>query len=222
MVDNLPWVLGGDFNEWLRMDEKCGGLMKVVSGMYDFRKIVDNCNLMDLGFAGPKMTWDNKREGRDNIQERLDRFFGDCNWVETFSNTKAKHLGFNFSDHRPILLSLEVARKDCWEIGDKGFRFEPFWLKDEKCTKIVEEAWNNHGAVESATNLKGKLAWCAGKLKAWSVDKFGSFHRAIEEKQAGLEALLRGPRVKEVQEKIVRLEKELEELLTNEELYWRQ
>ncbi|KAK2648340.1 hypothetical protein Ddye_015829 [Dipteronia dyeriana] len=145
MVDNLPWVLGGDFNERLRMDEKCGGLMKAVSGMYDFWKIVDNYNLMDLGFAGPKMTWDNKREGRDNIQERLDHFFGDRNWVETFSNTKVEYLGFNFLDHRPILLSLEVARKDCWETGDKGFLFESFWLKDEKCTKIVEEVWNNYG-----------------------------------------------------------------------------
>ncbi|KAK3219337.1 hypothetical protein Dsin_013307 [Dipteronia sinensis] len=92
----------------------------------------------------------------------------------------------------------------------------------EEDVREVEDPWKNYGAVGSAANLKGKLAWCAGKLKAWSVDKFGSLRKAIKEKQAGSEALFGGSCVKGVQEKINRLEKDLEELFANEELYWRQ
>lgn len=42
--------------------------------MLDFREVLTDCALMDLGFRGPKYTWCNKREGTNSISERLDRF----------------------------------------------------------------------------------------------------------------------------------------------------
>ncbi|TXG51391.1 hypothetical protein EZV62_023915 [Acer yangbiense] len=73
-INNLPWVCGSDFNERLSMNDKVGGSNSSVSSMIQFRQVVDYCNLTDLGFFGPSLTWNNIRDGRDNIQERLDRF----------------------------------------------------------------------------------------------------------------------------------------------------
>ncbi|KAK3221687.1 hypothetical protein Dsin_008712 [Dipteronia sinensis] len=60
-VENLPWVYGGDFNEILWMNEKAGGSDKSISGMSGFKQVVDDCDLIDLGFSGPRLTWNNKR-----------------------------------------------------------------------------------------------------------------------------------------------------------------
>ncbi|KAK4848493.1 hypothetical protein QYF36_013754 [Acer negundo] len=35
---------------------------------------VDDCNLYDFGCSGLRLTWNNKRDGKNNIQERIDRF----------------------------------------------------------------------------------------------------------------------------------------------------
>ncbi|KAL5767312.1 hypothetical protein ACOSQ2_014095 [Xanthoceras sorbifolium] len=42
--------------------------------MFNFRSIVELCDFVDLGFSGPLFTWNNKRGGSRNVQERLDRF----------------------------------------------------------------------------------------------------------------------------------------------------
>lgn len=70
----MPWVCGGDFNEILSPGEETGGDDRPFSDMLRFRNVLDCCDLMDMGYVGPKLTWDNRREDGANIQERLDRF----------------------------------------------------------------------------------------------------------------------------------------------------
>ncbi|KAK3230032.1 hypothetical protein Dsin_001913 [Dipteronia sinensis] len=178
-VDNLPWLLGGDFNGILWMDENKGGSDKSILGVCQFRQVVDDCYFEDLGYSGPMMTWTNRRDGDQNIEERLDRNLGDSEWKAVFPNAKVVHLGYNFSDHIPILLKLDYEDKREWVKGCRGFRFEHFWLKDDDCEDIVKEVWAEYGMVNSIEGLRGKLAWCAAKLEAWSKFKFGSLQKKI-------------------------------------------
>ncbi|KAL5741239.1 hypothetical protein ACOSP7_027971 [Xanthoceras sorbifolium] len=43
--------------------------------MFNFRSIVELCDFFDLGFSGPLFTWNNKRGGSRNVQERLDQCY---------------------------------------------------------------------------------------------------------------------------------------------------
>ena len=70
-------MCGGDFNELLAISEKVGGSDRFFIGMFQFREAVDDCDLVDLGFSGSCFTWNNRRDGVDSIQERLDRFLAD-------------------------------------------------------------------------------------------------------------------------------------------------
>ena len=70
----MLWVCGGDFNEILSPGEKTGGDDWPFSDMLRFRNVLVCCDLMDMGYVGPKLTWDNRREDGANIQEGLDRF----------------------------------------------------------------------------------------------------------------------------------------------------
>lgn len=51
----LPWLVFGDFNEILHMCEKRGGNDRSGRRMEDFRNLLSDCNVGDLGFQGPPL-----------------------------------------------------------------------------------------------------------------------------------------------------------------------
>ena len=63
----LPWICGGDFNELLHGEEKWGRVGRPESQMKEFRKVVDECGFVDLGFVGLLFTWWNKQHGATRV-----------------------------------------------------------------------------------------------------------------------------------------------------------
>ncbi|PON87132.1 Endonuclease/exonuclease/phosphatase [Trema orientale] len=53
----------------------------------------------DLGFTGPRLTWNNGWGSASNIQERLDHFLVSENWCDWYPNSKVSNLDFWGSDH---------------------------------------------------------------------------------------------------------------------------
>lgn len=51
-----PWLYVRDFNEILRPDEKIGGNALKLSQVSNFQKVVDDCQLQDLGYDDFKFT----------------------------------------------------------------------------------------------------------------------------------------------------------------------
>ena len=69
----------GEFNEILSSEDKFGGNQINLNKALEFKECIDNCNFLDLGFAGPKYTWTNKRPITSLILEMLDRSLaGEC------------------------------------------------------------------------------------------------------------------------------------------------
>ena len=60
-MHDMPWVLVGDFNEPLMEGDKFGGRTVSVSRSLPFKECLDKCSMIDIGFAGPRFTWTNKR-----------------------------------------------------------------------------------------------------------------------------------------------------------------
>lgn len=83
---SLPWLMGDDFNEVMYAFEKDGGSDRRFVSMARFRQVVDNCGLIDLGFQGEPFTWKNGQEDDAFIQGRIDRFFGDSQWINHHPN----------------------------------------------------------------------------------------------------------------------------------------
>lgn len=51
----------------------CGELERGQTHMRDFREVLSDCNLLDLGWKGCPFTFSNKRKGDTEARARLDR-----------------------------------------------------------------------------------------------------------------------------------------------------
>ncbi|KAK0576526.1 hypothetical protein LWI29_019063 [Acer saccharum] len=195
-VDNLPWVCGGDFNELLSTTEKLGGSEKTIRDIIRFRQVVDDCGLIDLGFSRPKFTWNNRREGCANVQERLDRILATTSWKNIFRHA--------------------VRR------ASKRFQFETCWLREGDIDNVVSGVWEEGSPSLSTEDLTVKLGRCANRLSDWSQTRFGNTRKKIEEKSRIIESLYRRSRENNVMRHIQSLEREVEGLIESDELYWKQ
>lgn len=98
------WLVLGDFNMVLTSADKMGGDPIASSSRNGFRRLLDDHSLIDLGFDGFAFTWNNRRSGAANIQERLDRAFTNDTWRIHHPNATITHLPALYSDHKPFLL----------------------------------------------------------------------------------------------------------------------
>lgn len=66
-LSDLPWICAGDFNEMFSFSEKAGAADRSSASMVQFREVLVDCGLSDVGFSGPTLTWNNRREASYNI-----------------------------------------------------------------------------------------------------------------------------------------------------------
>ena len=72
----FPWMLIGDFNEVLLPSELKGGEFSFAH-VNRFARMMENCELMDIGTIGNKFTWCCTIQGRRHMVMRLDRVLVD-------------------------------------------------------------------------------------------------------------------------------------------------
>ena len=213
-LHNMPWVLAGDFNEPLLDDDKFGGRAVSINRSLHFKDCLDNCNMMDIGFSGPRFTWTNKREVQGLIQERIDRFFVNPSWCLLFPEAKVVHLTRCHSDHCPVLLELTLASR-----GERKrlFKFQTYWLTDLTFPKVVSQAWEQTHSLAEAIE---KFTKDAG---LWNKVHFGNIFAKKKNIKARLNGIQRAVSVKP-SSFLLNLEqdllKELDLILRQEEELW--
>lgn len=166
---DTPWLVTGDFNEIQFTHEKLGGNVASVRRCQAFNHWIERCELSDLGFQGPKYTWDNKRDGAANIKERIDRALANEAWCKLFPNNAVLHLPRTYTDDLPVLTC-------CYGLDDKKkarpFRFEKAWLMNGECKGIIEDIWKQNSQVVTT------IAQVPELIVPWNKNKFGNiFHR---------------------------------------------
>lgn len=104
-----------------------------------------------------------------------------------FLDSIVSQLEFGTSDHRMLLISTDVeVGKTRQQNRNCIFRFEPYWLRDEKCFDLVASCWNE---LDPSCSVAERLAWCGSKLKSWSRAKYGSLRKQIEQTKKTIDDL---------------------------------
>jgi len=211
---NLPWLIGGDLNEILFPSEKKGGGLKSQGVLDFFCNTLDSCGLHDLGFTGYEFTWENRREGGDVVEERLDRFCASVEWSLLFPDSEVLHLDEHFSDHLPLLLKLRKTPAGP-KHGRRRFMFENMWIQEEGCENVIREAWSINYCADPRQQLEYKIRACAAALSRWKQDTFGEIQHSIRKAAGQLRGEKNIMRRREILQEISRWRRK-------EEVFWAQ
>ncbi|XP_061357222.1 uncharacterized protein LOC133301586 [Gastrolobium bilobum] len=200
----------GDFNSYLRAEEKTGGLDPHWISMRDFQNCLVDCDLSDIGFKGPSITW---KSGK--LFERLDRACSNGNWNVRFPNRFLSHLLFYSSDHRPIILLNGTPPRGT--NSTRPFRFMASWLTCDSFPGIVNKCWGEEtNWIEASENFKAETSkWHNETYKEANRRKF-LLHARIK----GIDERLSRYHDSELEAIQINLWKELNEIYMHEEILW--
>ncbi|KAK3199013.1 hypothetical protein Dsin_022428 [Dipteronia sinensis] len=183
-LSKLPWLCFGDFNEILSESEKVGDAAHPRILVENFREALDFCELEDMDFVGPCVTWSNKRD-EGFIQERLNRGVCDFKWKQLFPSSSVENLDFWYSDHRAILVKVVdedgLHRNGVWR-HKRRFHFEACWADDSECRKLVSDNWGEN-IRRNMVNVDFRLLQCAMKLAIWNQSNRQALRWDIDNKK---------------------------------------
>ncbi|XP_059436723.1 uncharacterized protein LOC132169761 [Corylus avellana] len=180
-----PWVCIGDFNEIISLDEKFGGSGRQRSLMEAFQRALEDCELSDLGYRGPKYTWSNCREGTDVTKERLDRAVANREWCDNFHDAELVIGAAAWSDHSPLLLTLRNYGRQ--QNGRRKFKYEVGWELDSKCRSIIQNSWKAQPIISTSQHvnpwsfLQSKIMYCTKALLKWRTDERGLLGKTLRD-----------------------------------------
>ncbi|XP_075648752.1 uncharacterized protein LOC142619511 [Castanea sativa] len=166
-LHNLPRVMARDFNEPLLDADKFGGKGVNINRSLLFKDCLDKCSMVDLGFSGPRYTWTNRRDIKNLILERIDKFFVNPDWCVLYPEAKITHLPRCHSDHCPVLLETCPSRAISLT---RLFRFQEFWLSDTSFPNVVFKAWKTNGGLAESIDSFSKEA------TLWNKNHFGNIY----------------------------------------------
>ena len=165
--------------------EKEGGSDRPRQQMTNFIETINACGLHDLGYNGPKFTWNYERADGVRIRERLDRALATPEWTSLFPLAKLYHLSSSVLDHAPLVL--RMTQKLRCRRQKKSFRFESMWLKDQRCEQVVIDAWEKGRFSTEGHVLQNCLEQCRSSLDEWNKKIFGHVGKKVAELQRKVE-----------------------------------
>uniref|UniRef100_A0A2N9FS20 CCHC-type domain-containing protein n=1 Tax=Fagus sylvatica TaxID=28930 RepID=A0A2N9FS20_FAGSY len=165
---DLPWVMIGDFNDIMSSEEKWGGNVPSHTRISEYRDCMNKCNMIDLGFSGPKYTWSNLHDISSLIMQRLDRAWANPSWSVLFPNALVTHLPRFHSDPLSYTCSLFVTILFVTSL--RPFRFENMWLSHPDFMNVVIQAW-------SCSTLCDSINSFTHLVTSWNRHTFGNIFK---------------------------------------------
>ena len=143
-----------------------GGNLRSFAQLEDFRDCLADCGLADMGFSGFPYTWDNKRDGDDNVKVRLDRAVCSNAFLACFPESVVEHIVTEESDHQALLIMAMETAPCANTGGPRPFRFEEAGTRHEQYDSMVEEAWEAAGVGGfGLDNVWQRLATVSGSMQ---------------------------------------------------------
>ncbi|GLT77194.1 hypothetical protein SLA2020_488030 [Shorea laevis] len=103
--------------------------------MASFRSALASCRLSDLGFRGPRYTWNNGRKATQFTKERLDRATANIEWCSLFRDMEVTVLAARTSDHNPLWV--RFFNLSCRRTYTRSFKYEAKWDLDAECGDLL-------------------------------------------------------------------------------------
>eukprot|EP00253_Pinus_taeda_P027567 PITA_27567 len=156
--------LGGDLNLIRNADEKVGGNFLADPSRDTLEETIQAHSLVDIPPQNGRFTWSNKRTGKNNIKERLDRILVQERIVANLSRIQSTIIQGFISDHKPMALHLDKGVN----MGPLPFKYNRAWDSSEDFRNLIKDTWANDitGSPHFIWETKLKLLRIA--IKQWA------------------------------------------------------
>ncbi|GJR62195.1 RNA-directed DNA polymerase, eukaryota, reverse transcriptase zinc-binding domain protein [Tanacetum coccineum] len=119
VAGNDPWVIMGDVNVSLHLDDHSEGMSNYTQDMIDLQDCVNYIEVEDINWSGLHFTWTKSLLNPDNtILKKIDRIMGNNPFLAQYSNASALFLPYGISDHSLAIYKIAQAMKK----KNKSFR----------------------------------------------------------------------------------------------------
>ncbi|CAI9112467.1 OLC1v1012921C1 [Oldenlandia corymbosa var. corymbosa] len=166
---NIPWMVGGDFNVIRSLEEYSGSSVQDHATMKDFNDYIEESSLTELLTLGEEFTWGGIRS-TGWVSKKLDWILFSMEWLSMFPKVSVENLNRTTSDHSPMLHQFDTIL----ESQPRTFCFQNMWLRREGFMALVKESWELHVEGFGMLGFSLKLRCLKAKLKEWNKMAFGN------------------------------------------------
>ncbi|GJZ70758.1 sodium/hydrogen exchanger 6 [Tanacetum coccineum] len=138
LMRNRPWVLMGDFNAALNLEDHSSSGYEPNVAMRDFKECVQAMEVSDVNCTGIYFTSNQKPKGSNGILKKIDRIIGNLQFNDDFPGSFAIFQPYRISDHSLCVLRIPTVSKP----KPKPFKFANFLVYKEGFCEVVESGQN--------------------------------------------------------------------------------
>ena len=217
------FLIGGDFNTILSINEKIGGNHQLSQASKDFKAWCDSHSLIDIPISNGIYTWNNRRQNFAYIAEKLDRFMIKGDLDAKNMNFHSSILPIAGSDHFPVRFEFSEPQKP----ARNPFKCEKMWFLDADFLNNIKEWWAQDEFVGSKMYVfVAKMKKLKERILRWNKEHFKDIFKEKIDIENQLKELNSEVIKKGMNNDSYMREKELlarqEDILTKEESFWRQ
>lgn len=207
-----PWLVCGDFNNLLQLEDRIGGVQPKAYEIDDFLNCCVDLGLVDIKYLGARYTWNNGR-----TWSKIDRAMCNQCWLMEGNYALANFLPPGcVSDHSPCVVNLV----DMHHKPRPSFMFFNMWADHSKFLEIVDREWNMEVIGTRQFSICRKLKALKQSLRWLNNQEFSHIAERAKRARASLKEgqllLLDNPRDGLLAGKVNSLRKEAEFLMEAE------
>ncbi|XP_022007560.1 uncharacterized protein LOC110906790 [Helianthus annuus] len=137
LARDKPWLVLGDFNVALNMEDCLSGPSHHTSGMREFFDCVKMTELLDIPSHGIHFTWNQKPREGIGVMKKLDRVMSNLKFMGLFPYGHALFKSPRLSDHSPCIVKFSTTAR----VKPKPFKFPNFIVTKEEFRQAVSGEW---------------------------------------------------------------------------------
>ncbi|KAH0712194.1 hypothetical protein KY289_008153 [Solanum tuberosum] len=112
---------------------------------------VKDIGITELQWQVHYYSWTNKQHGTDRISSRIDRVFGNYEWMEKWGHVTTEYGNPSISDHCPMQLTMQITQHNV----KVKFKFFNVWTEHDSFMSLVVSVWKQDYGKGSM-----KKVWC--------------------------------------------------------------
>ncbi|GKD43845.1 RNA-directed DNA polymerase, eukaryota, reverse transcriptase zinc-binding domain protein [Tanacetum coccineum] len=176
ITNGYPWILMGDFNVTLKLEEHSTKKSTISNDMQEFIDCVNNIGVEDVCMSGMFYTpGSSPSNPNTSILKKLDRVMANDEFISKFNHAHVVSHPFIVSDHSPAVLILPHAMIK----KKKSFKFVNFVAEKSDFLPIVERIWKENVNGFHMFQLVKKLKLLKRHLKRLQWKNGDVFERVV-------------------------------------------